>query len=71
MENRNSRIEMVYTNVINVVNGAASKLAEKGASAKVVLPRLLNTMGAPAYLVGFLHRGRIFGGISVSLRQVP
>ena len=40
--------------VMNVVNGAASKLAEQVASAKVVLPWLLSTMGAPAYIVGFL-----------------
>ena len=40
--------------VLNVVNGAASKLAEQVASAKVVLPWLLSTMGAPAYIVGFL-----------------
>ena len=40
--------------VLNVVNGAASKLAEQVASAKVVLPWLLSTMGAPASIVGFL-----------------
>ena len=40
--------------VMNVVNGAASKLAEQVASAKVVLPWLLSTMGAPAYIIGFL-----------------
>ena len=40
--------------VMNVVNGAASKLAEQVASAKVVLPWLLSTMGAPAFIVGFL-----------------
>lgn len=39
---------------MNVVNGAASKLAEQVASAKVVLPWLLGSMGAPTYLVGFL-----------------
>ena len=40
--------------VMNVVNGAASKLAEQVASAKVVLPWLLSTMGAPAYIIGLL-----------------
>ena len=40
--------------VMNVINGAASKLAEQVASAKVVLPWLLSTMGAPAYIIGFL-----------------
>ena len=40
--------------VLNVVNGAASKLAEQVASAKVVLPWLMSAMGAPAFLVGFL-----------------
>ena len=40
--------------VMNVVNGAASKLAEQVASAKLVLPWLLSAMGAPAYLIGFL-----------------
>jgi hypothetical protein len=40
--------------VLNVVNGAASKLAEQVASGKVVLPWLLSTMGAPASIVGFL-----------------
>jgi hypothetical protein len=40
--------------VMNIVNGTASKLAEQLASAKVVLPWLLSTMGAPAYIVGFL-----------------
>lgn len=40
--------------VMNVVNGAASKLAEQVASAKVALPWLLSAMGAPASLVGFL-----------------
>ena len=51
--------ESVCTNlplnyVMNVLNGAASKLAEQVASAKLVLPWLLSAMGAPAYLVGLL-----------------
>jgi len=51
--------ESICTNLplnylLNVVNGAASKLAEQVASAKLVLPWLLSAMGAPAYLVGLL-----------------
>jgi small-conductance mechanosensitive channel len=38
--------------VMNVVNGAASKLAEQVASAKVVLPWLLSTMGVVTLLFG-------------------
>ena len=40
--------------VLNVVNGAAAKLAEQLSSAKLVLPWLFNAMGAPAAFVGFL-----------------
>lgn len=63
--------------VMNVVNGAASKPAEQVASAKVVLPWLLSTMGAPAYLVGFLLPLRQAGSllpqmiISGQMRRFP
>lgn len=40
--------------VLNVLNGAASKLAEQVASAKIVLPWLLSALGAPALFVGLL-----------------
>jgi Na+/melibiose symporter-like transporter len=40
--------------VLNVLNGAASKLAEQVASAKLVLPWLLSALGAPAIFVGLL-----------------
>ena len=40
--------------VLNVLNGAASKLAEQVASAKIVLPWLLSALGAPAIFVGLL-----------------
>ena len=40
--------------VLNVINGAAAKLAEQVSSAKLVLPWLLNAIGAPAVIVGFL-----------------
>ena len=40
--------------ILNVVNGAASKLAEQLASVKLVFPWLLASMGAPAFLVGIL-----------------
>jgi len=35
--------------VMNVLNGAASKLAEQVASAKLVLPWLLSAIGAPSF----------------------
>lgn len=63
--------------VMNLVNGAASKPAEQVASAKVVLPWLLSTMGAPAYLVGFLLPLRQAGSllpqmiISGQMRRFP
>ena len=63
--------------VMNVVNGAASKLAEQVASAKVVLPWLLSTLGAPAYLIGFLLPIRQAGSllpqmiISGQMRRFP
>lgn len=40
--------------VMNVLNGAASKLAEQVASAKLALPWLLSAMGAPAIFIGLL-----------------
>jgi len=40
--------------VLNVLNGAASKLAEQVASAKIVLPWLIGALGAPALFVGLL-----------------
>jgi len=40
--------------VMNVLNGAASKLAEQVASAKLVLPWLLSAIGAPSTYVGLL-----------------
>ncbi len=40
--------------VMNVLNGAASKLAEQVASAKLVLPWLLSAIGAPSFFVGLL-----------------
>jgi MFS family permease len=40
--------------VLNVLNGAASKLAEQVTSAKIVLPWLLSALGAPALFVGLL-----------------
>ena len=40
--------------VLNVINGAAAKLAEQVSSAKLVLPWLLNAMGAPAVFIGLL-----------------
>ena len=40
--------------VMNVLNGAASKLAEQVASAKLVLPWLLSAIGAPSVFVGLL-----------------
>ena len=40
--------------VLNVLNGAASKLAEQVASAKLVLPWLLGALGAPPVFVGLL-----------------
>ncbi len=40
--------------VLNVLNGAASKLAEQVASAKLVLPWLLSAIGAPSAYVGLL-----------------
>jgi hypothetical protein len=40
--------------VLNVINGAAAKLAEQVSSAKLVLPWLISAMGAPAAFVGFL-----------------
>ena len=39
---------------MNVLNGAASKLAEQVASAKLALPWLLSAMGAPAIFIGLL-----------------
>ncbi len=47
-----TRIPLNY--VLNVVNGAASKMAEQVASAKVAIPWLLTAIGAPAFLVGML-----------------
>lgn len=46
--------DMPLNYVLNVINGAASKLAEQMASAKLVLPWLLNALGAPAVFVGAL-----------------
>jgi hypothetical protein len=40
--------------VLNVLNGAASKLAEQVASAKLVLPWLLGALGAPPVFAGLL-----------------
>lgn len=40
--------------VLNVLNGAASKLAEQVASAKLVLPWLLGALGTPTVFVGLL-----------------
>ena len=40
--------------VLNVLNGAASKLAEQVASAKFVLPWLLGALGTPTFFVGLL-----------------
>lgn len=40
--------------VMNVLNGAAAKLAEQMASAKLVLPWLLSAIGAPSVSVGLL-----------------
>ncbi len=40
--------------VLNVLNGAASKLAEQVASAKLVLPWLLGALGTPPVFVGLL-----------------
>ena len=42
------------TNLLNVANGACTKLAEQLASPGLVLPWLLAAIGAPAGLVGFL-----------------
>ena len=39
---------------LNVINGAASKLAEQLASVKLVFPWLLASIGAPAFLIGLL-----------------
>jgi hypothetical protein len=63
--------------VMNVVNGASSKLAEQVASAKVALPWLLSAIGAPASLVGFLLPLRQAGSllpqlmISGQMRRFP
>lgn len=40
--------------VLNVLNGAATKWAEQLAGLNLVLPWLLSTLGAPAYLPGLL-----------------
>jgi hypothetical protein len=40
--------------LLNVLNGAAAKLAEQVASAKVALPWLISAIGAPTSLVGML-----------------
>lgn len=40
--------------LLNVTNGAASKLAEQVAGPNVVLPWLLAALGAPAFLIGLL-----------------
>ena len=39
---------------LNVINGAASKLAEQLASVKLIFPWLLASIGAPSFLVGLL-----------------
>jgi hypothetical protein len=63
--------------VLNVLNGAASKLAEQVASAKLVLPWLMGAMGAPAFYVGLLLPLRQTGtllpqlAISGQIRRYP
>jgi hypothetical protein len=63
--------------VMNVLNGAASKLAEQVASAKLVLPWLLGAMGAPAVFVGLLlplrQTGSLLPQLAISgyIRRYP
>jgi len=63
--------------VLNVINGAASKLAEQVASAKLVLPWLMSAMGAPAFFVGLLLPLRQVGtllpqlAVSGQIRRYP
>ena len=63
--------------VLNVINGAASKLAEQVSSAKLVLPWLLSAIGAPPAFVGFLlplrQTGTLLPQLFVSgqMRRVP
>jgi hypothetical protein len=49
--------------VLNVLNGAAAKLAEQVASAKIVLPWLLGALGTPALFVGLLLPLRQMGSL--------
>ena len=63
--------------LLNVANGAASKLAEQLASVKLVFPWLLASIGAPAVLIGFLIPLRQAGAllpqllVSGRIRAVP
>lgn len=49
--------------LLNVANGAATKLAEQLASPGLVLPWLLAAIGAPAALIGFLAPVRQVGAL--------
>lgn len=63
--------------LLNVLNGAAAKLAEQVASAKVALPWLMSTIGAPTGLVGMLlplrQAGSLLPQLAVAghIRQYP
>lgn len=53
--------------VLNVANGACTKLAEQLASPGLVLPWLLASIGAPAFLVGFLAPIKQVGSLAPQL----
>ncbi len=53
--------------VCNVGNGAASKLAEQIGGPNLVLPWLLSTIGAPAFIIGFLMPIKQAGSLAPQL----
>jgi hypothetical protein len=63
--------------LLNVLNGAAAKLAEQVASAKVALPWLMSAVGAPTVFVGMLlplrQAGTLLPQLAVAgrIRQYP
>lgn len=69
--------ELPRNYVLNVVNGAASKLSEQLAGPNLVIPWLLGAVGAPAVIVGFLmplkQAGSLLPQLMVSgaIRRLP
>ena len=53
--------------LLNIGNGAATKLAEQLAGPNLVLPWLLSALGTPAALVGFLMPAKQIGSLAPQL----